>query len=65
MTEYVHARLCPSLPRSPRLINSCRVTYNTDYADAKRATINMIHDNMDLTVSADVRIIASSVETAL
>ncbi|KAI9773410.1 MAG: Carboxy-terminal domain (CTD) phosphatase [Geoglossum simile] len=29
------------------------VTYNTDYADAKRATINMIHDNMDLTVSAD------------
>ncbi|KAI9787772.1 MAG: Carboxy-terminal domain (CTD) phosphatase [Geoglossum umbratile] len=29
------------------------VTYNTDFADAKRATINMIHDNMDLTVSAD------------
>ncbi|KAH0543965.1 hypothetical protein FGG08_001732 [Glutinoglossum americanum] len=30
-----------------------QVTYNTDFADAKRATINMIHDNMDLTVSAD------------
>ncbi|KAH0558395.1 hypothetical protein GP486_004948 [Trichoglossum hirsutum] len=29
------------------------VTYNTDFADAERATINMIHDNMDLTVSAD------------
>jgi hypothetical protein len=41
------------------MANWCRrVTYNTDFADAERATINMIHDNMDLTVSADVRIMA-------
>jgi RNA polymerase II subunit A-like phosphatase len=60
MTEYVCGFFVTPLALSLVMADGyCRVTYNTDFADAERATINMIHDNMDLTVSADVRIMVS------